>query len=102
MQRTPLPWGVLSGPSVVRCDGKGGGSWPPPSICHFHYANGELMPDAEANALFIARACNAHGELLAALKSALVYLGNDATDDSEEARAVRSTIQAALAKAAGQ
>lgn len=54
--------------------------------------------EAVANARLIAAA----PELLAALNCALVYLGDDGTDDSPEARSTRAVIRAAIAAAAGK
>ena len=48
-----------------------------------------------------ARLIAAAPDMLAALKFALVYLGDDHTDDSDDARDARNVICAAIAKAEG-
>ena len=97
-QHTPTPWKVLqagdpSGVPRVTSD-KGGVA----VICVNRYM-GEKGPSAEesANAAFIVRACNAHDELVAALRELLWTEQFD--DDDPRLIAARLQSRAALAKA---
>lgn len=56
-------------------------------------------PNQEQFAAFIVRAVNNHQALVEALEATQVYLGDDATDDSPEARATRDVIRKALEQA---
>ena len=55
----------------------------------------------EARTMEAARLMAAAPAMLAALQSALTYIGDDATDDSAEAKAARADIAAAIALATG-
>lgn len=96
---SPLPWRIYPGhlDSIYSQDGEvlivERGS-------DFNCLEGESTPDndeARANAAFIVRACNAHYQMLEALKTAQAAL--DFADFPETLKAVRAAIAAAEAEA---
>lgn len=99
-QHTPTPWSGGHYSSVVGCliVGQGGRL-----ICDTAIQPKEL---AEANAVFIVRACNAHEELLSALKVVAkdCCMALDGTwDKSDEGfRDTLELVEAAIAKAEGK
>lgn len=96
MPRTPGPWRQ----NVLLVTDKRGGT-----IAHCTRWEGATVPKpevAEANAAFIVRACNAHDELLAALKLAQLWLANCVPVIELDGPKPLPVIAAALAKVAGQ
>jgi hypothetical protein len=79
-EHTPTPW-YISGKSTIR---RGSNDW----IGYVHWRNGA------ANAEFIVRACNAHDNLVAALREARGWLSGWASAEKELA-----VIDAAISKA---
>lgn len=93
---TKTPWrtGGEQNPTIIY-DGDG---WAVASTAVVHVRKNAKY-EADANAAFIVRACNAHDELVAALDWALSQIGDDL--DLDHQRAFDGAI-AALAKARGE
>lgn len=73
----------------------------PGYICGIHCAEGvELDVIDRANAAFIVRACNAHGELVKALK--MILKTHDPIETDEIMEDAREQARAAIAKAEGR
>lgn len=84
MKHTSVPWNITDDGDFL----ENGEGEPIADLRFFH------IPDNEANAAFIVRACNSHDELLEALESAakrLGWLGKDTSD-----------LQVTIAKAKGE
>jgi len=92
-------WALLSGPMVVDC-AAARTRWPPPSVCFFRNARGDIVDDAEEKARLISAAPN----LLAACQSALDVLENMTTHEFQTGadKHVRDTLAAAIARAEGR
>jgi formylmethanofuran dehydrogenase subunit B len=99
IERTPGPWKAGKFSSVVGCPIT---AQPDPSrntvvIAGVHGAFGDdYQAEVEANAAFIVRACNAHEDLLEALRRADRALENVGMADDAQARV---EIRDAIAKA---
>ena len=96
MKHTATPWKINSGGQVVTLDGA-------IVIANLYQTGG----NAKANAEFIIQACNAHDELVGALKAAeqhLDYCGWGDTYERECAREQKlpNMIAKAIAKAEGK
>jgi hypothetical protein len=61
-------------------------------------AHGRTLAEAEANAAFIVKACNAHDALVSALHATLALL-NDPDAGEDEATALERVVRTALAQA---
>lgn len=104
-KHTPLPWKVEERRNVSAIVHDGGND-----ICvlHFHYehcgepcgtleSQDKTTEEIKANAVFIARACNAHEYLLGALKQLSAAL-----DEFDFDPALQAAARAAIAKAEGR
>jgi hypothetical protein len=100
-QHTPGPWKVFGVrrnqylaviDSIPDQDGKVIAN----CICHVAMTN----PDAQANAEFIVRACNAHDDLLEACEQALICIEQDEHTHGRNFGA-GNVLRAAIAKAKG-
>ncbi len=114
-KHTPLPWELLhSLPKVEVSHHAGNGMYRPVADCLNRLSDTiEIRKEDEANAAFIAHACNSHYELVAQLKRAQKYLKDHALPLVDEgakhadyitAGAIKNVIEgigAALAKATG-
>ena len=93
MKHTPTPWILVYGDVIRNMDGER------VADCDTTALDTRPRPPIEkdkANAAFIVRACNAHGDLVAALESILVWDdGNLPGDILDDARAI-------VAKAKGE
>lgn len=101
-KHTPTPW-------VVRIT-KNGGDWTyeirtrkphnPAGTIGKHIATVNKFLDANANAEFIVRACNAYADLLAACERADIYFdANMGTETSVAFQRLRHEVTRAIAKA---
>jgi hypothetical protein len=82
-QHTPTPWQVDSGDELAIQSVEGGAQiatvlGPDDFLCRDDDDDEVFEEECEANAAFIVRACNAHDDLVAALKSALAYVDAEA------------------------
>jgi len=81
MKHTPTPWEVNDDDSGII------GTWGPDEddwglICATDYAISSSVPEEQrpANAAFIVKACNAHDELVEALKTAIQVMKDNEID----------------------
>ena len=96
MKHTPLPWKLITDPNEWA-------AWDCVEVapCRYILTEGRSLEEAQANAEFIVKACNAHYDLVEACEDALEALQND-VGEYEGDGLIFGTLRKALKKAKGE
>lgn len=101
-QHTPTPWKLRTIDNALRgeiCYVIGGTPTHFIADCGFDVDGAPTRSQANANASFIVRACNAHEELVAQMRNVEAVAAKNAEHGSADWAFIRDTARAALAKA---